>query len=176
MVICLERGADLRMAQLMLLPLTVSCKIQIGFTFLVPAYLGSPGQGAVKRMCLCVYARWFDKSFTLIVAKSGQSAVNFEHSWGDGVAVLRYVIEVVKDSVTRPRVYPTTEPSTAATPLDVHKLCDYHTLLLQLFTACALHTRSPIHIIFSANNRSCLPVCFPSSLESTSSFSPSATH
>ena len=42
MVICLERGADLHMAQLMLLPLTVSCcsKIQIGFTFLVPAYPG----------------------------------------------------------------------------------------------------------------------------------------
>ena len=35
MVICLERGADLHMAQLMPLPLTVSCfsKIQIGFTF-----------------------------------------------------------------------------------------------------------------------------------------------
>ena len=45
-VICLERGADLHTAQLMLLPLTVSCfsKIQIGFTFLVPAYPGSPGQ------------------------------------------------------------------------------------------------------------------------------------
>jgi len=42
MVICLERGADLHMAQLMLLPLTVSCfnKIQIGFTFLVLAHLG----------------------------------------------------------------------------------------------------------------------------------------
>ena len=39
MVICLERGADLHMAQLMPLPLTISCfsKIQIGFTFLVPA-------------------------------------------------------------------------------------------------------------------------------------------
>jgi len=36
-VICLERGADLHMAQLMPLPLTVS-KIQTGFTFLVPAY------------------------------------------------------------------------------------------------------------------------------------------
>ena len=41
MVICLERGADLHMAQLMPLPLTVSCssKIQIGFTFLCLAYL-----------------------------------------------------------------------------------------------------------------------------------------
>jgi len=40
----LERDADLHMAQLMPLPLTVSCfsKIQIGFTFLVPAHLGIP--------------------------------------------------------------------------------------------------------------------------------------
>ena len=44
MVICLEQGADLHLARLMPLPLTVSCfsKIQIGFTFLVPAHLGSP--------------------------------------------------------------------------------------------------------------------------------------
>ena len=56
MVICLERGADLHMAQLMPLPLTVSCfsKIQIGFTFLVPAHSDSPGQRAVKRVCVCV--------------------------------------------------------------------------------------------------------------------------
>jgi len=49
-VVCLERNADLRMAQLMPLPLTVSCfsKIQIGFIFLVLAHLGSPGQKAVK--------------------------------------------------------------------------------------------------------------------------------
>jgi len=55
-VICLQRGADLHMAQLMPLPLTVSCfsKIQTGFTFLVPAHLGSPGKGAVKRVCMCV--------------------------------------------------------------------------------------------------------------------------
>ena len=54
MVICLERGAALHMAQLMPLPLTVSCfsKIQIGFAFLVLAYPGSPGQRAVKRMCM----------------------------------------------------------------------------------------------------------------------------
>ena len=56
MVICLERGADLHMAQLMPLPLTVSCssKIQIGFTFLVTAHPGSPGKRAVKRVCVCV--------------------------------------------------------------------------------------------------------------------------
>jgi len=58
MVICLERCADLHMAQLMPMPIlsvTVSCfsKIQIGFTFLVPADLGSPRQRAFKRMCVC---------------------------------------------------------------------------------------------------------------------------
>jgi len=53
-VICLERGADLHVAQLMPLPLTVCCfsKIQIGFTFLVLAHPGSPGQRAVKRVCV----------------------------------------------------------------------------------------------------------------------------
>ena len=55
--ICRERGADLHMAQLMPLPLTVSCfsKSQIGFTFLVPAHPGSPGQRVVKRVCVCVW-------------------------------------------------------------------------------------------------------------------------
>ena len=59
MVICLERDADLHMAQLMPLPLTDSCfsKIQIGFTFLVPAHPGSPGKRAVKRECVCVCVR-----------------------------------------------------------------------------------------------------------------------
>jgi len=49
-VICLKRGAYLHMAQLMPLPLTVSCfsKIQIGFTFLVPAYSASHGRRAIK--------------------------------------------------------------------------------------------------------------------------------
>jgi len=50
MVICLERGAGLHTAQLMPLSLTVSCssKIQIGFTFLVPAHPGSPGKGPLN--------------------------------------------------------------------------------------------------------------------------------
>jgi len=55
-VVCLEQGADLRMAQLMPLPPTVSCftEIHIGFTFLVPAHLGSPGKRAIKRVCVAV--------------------------------------------------------------------------------------------------------------------------
>ena len=56
-VICLERGADLHIAQLIPLPLTVSCfsEIQIGFTFLVPAHPGSPGKRAVKQVCVFGY-------------------------------------------------------------------------------------------------------------------------
>jgi len=57
-VICLERGADLHTAQLMPLPLTVSCfsKIQIGSTFLVPAHLGCPGKRADKWVRASYYA------------------------------------------------------------------------------------------------------------------------
>ena len=66
MVICLERGADLHMAQRMPLPLTVSCfsKIQMGFTFLVPAHPGSPGKRAVKWVCVCVASLKVSKQST----------------------------------------------------------------------------------------------------------------
>ena len=72
MVICMERGADLHMAQLMPLPLTVSCssKIQIGFTFLVPAHPGSPGQRAVKRVCVSYSCAAVDKISTDIVRRA----------------------------------------------------------------------------------------------------------
>ena len=54
-VIFLEQGANMHMAQLMPLPLTISCfsKIQIGVTFPVPAHPGSPGQRAAKCVCVC---------------------------------------------------------------------------------------------------------------------------
>ena len=54
------------MAQLMPVPLTVSCfsKIQICFTFLVPAHPGSPRKGSLNgcvcaraRVCVCARAR-----------------------------------------------------------------------------------------------------------------------
>jgi len=82
MVIYLERGADLHMAQLMPLPLTVSCfiKIQIGFTFLVPAHRGSPGKRAVKRVCVCVcyllIKRLFHTSCSRAVSQHVWSAHN----------------------------------------------------------------------------------------------------
>ena len=55
-LVWLSVWSNVHMAQLMPLPLTVSCfsKIQIAFSFLVPAHPGSPVQRAVKRVCVCV--------------------------------------------------------------------------------------------------------------------------
>ncbi|XP_052287068.1 carnitine O-palmitoyltransferase 2, mitochondrial-like isoform X2 [Dreissena polymorpha] len=66
--------------------------------------------------------RWFDKSFTLILTKDGKTAVNFEHSWGDGVAVLRYFNEVWKETTTKPFVHPDTVPANVHSERIVQKL------------------------------------------------------
>ena len=96
MVICLERCAGLHSAQRMPLPLTVSCfsKIQIGFTFLLPAHPGSPGQRAVKEVCVywetkgasqnnhqsvsrCPQADW-NRNVLVLVDRCSLSCVNME--------------------------------------------------------------------------------------------------
>lgn len=50
--------------------------------------------------------RWYDKSLSLIVCKDGNAGLNFEHSWGDGVAVLRYFNEIYKETTTTPFCQP----------------------------------------------------------------------
>ncbi|KAM3619291.1 uncharacterized protein V6R79_005625 [Siganus canaliculatus] len=50
--------------------------------------------------------RWYDKSFSVILTKDGQAAINFEHAWGDGVAVLRFQNEIYKDTTEKPLVHP----------------------------------------------------------------------
>ena len=56
MGICLQQDADLHMVQLMSLPPTslAPAKSRMVLPFLVPAHLGSPGQRAVKWVCVCV--------------------------------------------------------------------------------------------------------------------------
>ena len=77
-VICLERGADLHMPQLMPLPLTVSCfsKIQIGFTFLVPAHLGRPGKGTLNG-CVCVFYINELSAFLLVLVANLMCSIQF---------------------------------------------------------------------------------------------------
>ena len=78
----LGRGADLHMAQLRPLPLTVSCfsKIQISFTFLVPAHPGSPGKGGVKQVCVCVSIRHDDtRCYFNVRSKADISQLNLPH-------------------------------------------------------------------------------------------------
>jgi len=45
--------------------------------------------------------RWFDKSFNLIVAGNGRAGIQWEHAWGDGVAVLRFFNDVYKEVSSR---------------------------------------------------------------------------
>lgn len=47
--------------------------------------------------------RWFDKSFSLIVTQDGYAGINFEHSWGDGVAILRFLKNVKYDITKQPK-------------------------------------------------------------------------
>ena len=95
-VICLELGVDLRVAQLMPLSITVSCfsKIQIGFTFLVPAHLGSPGQKAVKWVSLCEIWNKFHH-VTLLLSKMicAQYFWSIYHHISD--VLLSYIIKLV---------------------------------------------------------------------------------
>ena len=74
MIICLERGADLHMAQLMPLPLTVFCfsKIQMGFAFLVVAHPVVPENGLLNGcVCMC-YCRHADGSVKFWDVSSGK--------------------------------------------------------------------------------------------------------
>ncbi|KAI5610150.1 carnitine O-palmitoyltransferase 2, mitochondrial [Silurus asotus] len=66
--------------------------------------------------------RWYDKSFSIIMAKDGQAAINFEHSWGDGVAVLRFQNEVFKDTTETPLIGPGTQPAAVDSASAVQKL------------------------------------------------------
>ncbi|KPP59902.1 carnitine O-palmitoyltransferase 2, mitochondrial-like [Scleropages formosus] len=66
--------------------------------------------------------RWFDKSFSIIIVKDGTAAINFEHSWGDGVAVLRFQNEVFKETTERPQLNPGTPMATVDSATAVRRL------------------------------------------------------
>jgi len=80
MVICLEWGVDLHMAQLMPLPLIVSCFsiFQIGFTFLVLAHLGTPRKGPLNG-CVCATVHWLQWCLTFINIAGAPYTVSLVH-------------------------------------------------------------------------------------------------
>jgi len=111
MVICLEWDAVLHMAQLMPLPLTVSCfsKIQIGFTFLVPAHPGSPRKRAVKRVCVMFVDKvhGYVVGGTEVVVKSFWSVSQWSESdWKSspaacsGLSLLLFSLQSTADNVS----------------------------------------------------------------------------
>lgn len=55
--------------------------------------------------------RWFDKSFSLIVTRDGLAGLNFEHSWGDGVAVLRFFQDIYAETTKKPFIHPESKPA-----------------------------------------------------------------
>lgn len=63
--------------------------------------------------------RWYDKSFSIILTKNGESALNFEHSRADGVSIIRFLNELVKDTREKPLVHP---GSAAAATADSHSV------------------------------------------------------
>ena len=73
----------MHMAQLMPLPLTVSCssKIQIGFTFLVQAHLDSPRQRAVKRMYVTIWVSQYQKRKTSLDLNEARDDEVFGWQW-----------------------------------------------------------------------------------------------
>uniref|UniRef100_A0A1I8QD12 Choline/carnitine acyltransferase domain-containing protein n=1 Tax=Stomoxys calcitrans TaxID=35570 RepID=A0A1I8QD12_STOCA len=66
--------------------------------------------------------RWFDKSLSMLLTADGTAAINFEHSWGDGVAVLRYFNEVFKETMNRPFVSTDDLKSITQLPVNTDKV------------------------------------------------------
>ncbi|XP_044530739.1 LOW QUALITY PROTEIN: carnitine O-palmitoyltransferase 2, mitochondrial-like [Gracilinanus agilis] len=71
------------------------------------------------------YNRWFDKSFSLILTKDGSAAISFEPSWADLLTILRFMKDVLQDSIEAPAIMPqedtvATDASSAVRKLNFH--------------------------------------------------------
>lgn len=66
----------------------------------------------------------------MLVTKDGYAALNFEHSWGDGVAILRYFQDMLKDSSQNPQIHPDSKPSNFRAESLVKKLGEYFVSVL----------------------------------------------
>uniref|UniRef100_A0A914EDP9 Choline/carnitine acyltransferase domain-containing protein n=1 Tax=Acrobeloides nanus TaxID=290746 RepID=A0A914EDP9_9BILA len=70
--------------------------------------------------------RWFDKCFQLIVDGNGLATINFEHSWGDGVAVLRLMEETLRDTSKNRFVTSSQQPDSTITASNFSRKLDWN--------------------------------------------------
>jgi len=82
------------MAQLMPLPLTISCfsKIQIGFTLLVPVHPGSPEKSAVIRVCIIIINKALI-TVTLKIQQHYRSSLHSQFSSATRYKLVKYRIK-----------------------------------------------------------------------------------
>ncbi|OON19408.1 Choline/Carnitine O-acyltransferase, partial [Opisthorchis viverrini] len=100
---------DAYLARERLLTLNNKSNLKLVDTALIALVLDEEPLADLKEMLLNFLAgpsesRWFDKSVSLLVNGTGHAAVNFEHSWGDGVAVVRLCNDVYENSESKPVV------------------------------------------------------------------------
>jgi carnitine O-palmitoyltransferase 2 len=57
-----------------------------------------------KYLCYNALNRWYDKSFNMIMLSDGTLGLHCEHSWGDGVALLRFCNDIDKDANENGRI------------------------------------------------------------------------
>lgn len=124
----------------------ITCWTRIVFGLYLKGYCGtlvSPKYRAIVKNSFGCYfwkliskfpfsCRWFDKSFSLIVTGDGVAGINFEHSWGDGVAVLRFFQDIYAETTNRPFVHPDSKP--ANTVVSVKKLGNMFCLYDKFFS------------------------------------------
>lgn len=70
------------------------------------------------------------------MTRDGQSALNFEHAWGDGVAVMSYFNEVAKEINEKPFIHPDSKPANIDASQHVRRLgkCDYNLVKMMLIS------------------------------------------
>ena len=75
-------------------------------------YTSDEPEKVVKELCCGSNPdnRWFDKSVSLIFSKNGMVGTNFEHAWGDGVALMRFYDEIINDNLEHAFVNEKTSP------------------------------------------------------------------
>jgi hypothetical protein len=98
--------------------------------------------------------RWYDKSLQLIVSRNGRAAINFEHSWGDGVCVLRLCNEIVEHSMAESLAAVSGGGASAKAVRDGFGVC----VCVSLLALTILRSQLPVFMVMSFLNV-CVCVC-----------------